>query len=180
MKGKMLSKTLVVGVIVLFIGVGIQPAFAVTPDKSESDDDCNLFAKKISKPHLVLLKSLLNIIDRQINKLSIISKQNPILEKKYPELFTKIAILKEISIGLNNDTHTNRNTIFFGIHDRICDFLFTLAEYYWTVAIYLEYLMYDLTEIGHYIIVIPIAVFYATIYWIYFPFMIIDIIICGY
>jgi hypothetical protein len=37
-KTPVLYKSLVVGVIVLFIGVGIQPAFAVTPDTSDSDD----------------------------------------------------------------------------------------------------------------------------------------------
>ena len=179
MEGKpaLLYKPLVVCVIVLFIGVGIQPAIATIENNSiEKDEDCNLCAKKVSKSQLLLLKSLLNIIDRQINKLSIISKQNPILEKKYPELFTKITILKEFSTELNNDIHTN-STFIFGIHDRICNFLSALIEYFLTVSIWLEYSMLHLIMTFHFVIVVPMLVFYGIIYYIYFPLMIIETLI---
>jgi hypothetical protein len=177
MKEKMLYKTLVVGVIVLFIGVGVQPAIAtVENDSIEKDDDCNLCAKKVSKPNLVFLKGLLDIIDRNINKLSVISKNNPILEKKYPELFTKITILKEVSNELNNDIHTN-STFIFGIHDRICNFLSALIEYFLTVSIWLEYSMLHLIMTFHFVIVVPMLVFYGIIYYIYFPLMIIETLI---
>ena len=63
-KNPVLYKSLVVGVIILFVGVGIQPAFAVSPDTSESEDDCNLCAKKVSKSHLILIESLLNRVEK--------------------------------------------------------------------------------------------------------------------
>ena len=63
-KNPVFYKSLVVGVIVLFIGVGVQPAFAVTPDTSDSEDDCNLCAKKVSKSHLILIESLLNRVEK--------------------------------------------------------------------------------------------------------------------
>jgi hypothetical protein len=64
-----LYKTLVVVVIVLFIGIGAQPAVAVTPNITDSDDDCNLCPKKVSKSHLVLIESLLNRLEKYDNNL---------------------------------------------------------------------------------------------------------------
>ena len=43
----------VVGITFLFLGVTVQPAIAVIPDTSESEDDCDLCPKKVSKSHLV-------------------------------------------------------------------------------------------------------------------------------
>ena len=37
-----LYKTIVVGVITIFIGVGIQPAFSVSNNSSDDNDDCDL------------------------------------------------------------------------------------------------------------------------------------------
>ena len=42
MKQRIICKTLAVAVILLFIGVGVQPAVAVTPDTSNSEDDCDI------------------------------------------------------------------------------------------------------------------------------------------
>jgi hypothetical protein len=42
MNKRMLYKTLVIGVMVIFIGIGVQPAFAVTRDTTDSEDDCDL------------------------------------------------------------------------------------------------------------------------------------------
>jgi len=90
----LLSKTLVVGIIVLFIGVGIQPAFAVTPDISDSEDDCNLCAKKVSKQHIDRIINLIDRIEKYDNQLSIISKYYPGLLEKYQELSEIYKIIK--------------------------------------------------------------------------------------
>jgi hypothetical protein len=76
MKEKILYKYLVIGVIVLFIGVGIQPAFAknVSIRKiSDKEDDCSLCAKKFNRLQLVL-----NII--YLNRLE--NYKNQVLEKE--------------------------------------------------------------------------------------------------
>ena len=76
-KSSLLSKTLVVAVIVLFIGVGIQPALADVSytTVSDSDEDCNL-CPKVSNLHLVRLKSLLYRLEKYDNLLSVTGKMN--------------------------------------------------------------------------------------------------------
>ena len=100
MKGKptLLYKVLVVGVLVLFIGIGIQPAFAVTPT-TDSNDDCNLCEKKVSKSQLTLLRNLLNWVEKYDTKLSILFKQYPEFNEKNQELSESISKLRDI----NND-----------------------------------------------------------------------------
>ena len=94
----LLYKILVVGIIVLFIGVGIQPAIAVKPDTSEGEDDCNLCAKKLSISHLVLIESLLNRLEKIDYELSLITKLNPTIEEKYKVISNRISEIKEINI----------------------------------------------------------------------------------
>jgi hypothetical protein len=93
----LLYKSLVVGVIVLFIGVGVQPAFAVTSITSDSDDECNL-CPKLSKQHIVRVKSLLDRLEKYDNELSVLSKLNPEIEEKYQEISNYINSDKPISI----------------------------------------------------------------------------------
>jgi hypothetical protein len=177
MKQRTICKTLAVAVILLFIGVGINPAVATIENNPiEKDDDCNLCAKKVSKPNLVLLKGLLDIIDKNINKISILSKNNPLLEKKYPELFTKITILKEFINELNNDIQTN-STFIFGIHDRICNFFSRIGEYFLTVCFWLEYSMLHFIMTFHFVIIVPMLVIYATSYYIWFAITIFETLI---
>jgi hypothetical protein len=57
---------LVIGIIFLFLGVAVQPAFAVDVSitkASESKDDCEI-CPKVSNQHIVLIKSLLNRLER--------------------------------------------------------------------------------------------------------------------
>jgi len=95
----LLSKTLVVGVIVLFIGVAVQPAFADVSNTSVSDNDdgCNLCAKKVSKQHLTLIESLLNRLEKYDNQLLVLSKQYPEFEEKYQLVKEEISTLKELN-----------------------------------------------------------------------------------
>ena len=93
----MFYKTLIVGVIVLFIGVGIQPAFAVTPNDSDSEDDCNL-CPKVSNLHLVRLKNLLNRLEKYDNILSALSKHYPEFEERYQELSDRLTAFIEMDM----------------------------------------------------------------------------------
>jgi len=81
MKEKILYKSLVIGIVVLFIGVGIQPAFANNVSiskKSDKENDCNLCAKKVNR---------LNYYN---NQLSLLYRQHPEFKEKYKNLKEKI------------------------------------------------------------------------------------------
>ena len=97
MKQRKIGKALAVAVIILFMGVGIQPAIAtIEPKTSDNYEDCNLCTKKVSKQHLVLIESLLNTLDTFVNKLSVKTKHNPIIEMKYQEFSKRFSFVKEI------------------------------------------------------------------------------------
>ena len=72
MNQRTICKILVVAVIILFIGIGIQPAFAVTSDTSESEDDCNLCPKKVSNQHYDKVEVMINILSGLLKKYPIV------------------------------------------------------------------------------------------------------------
>jgi hypothetical protein len=91
-KHNVFYKTLVIGVIVLFIGIGIQPAIAnnVSITKaSESEDDCDI-CPTITNRNLARVKSMVNKIENNDNSLSLLSKQCPKIAVKYQEISNKI------------------------------------------------------------------------------------------
>ena len=110
-KPTLLYKTLVFGVIVLFIGVGIQPAFANTHDTYENEDDCELCAKKVSKSQLTLLKNLLNRLEKYDDQLPALSELNPEFKEKYQEAYNKLIIFKKLINEFKSDS-SNSNNIF--------------------------------------------------------------------
>ena len=61
MKKNMLSKTLAIGIIILFVGIGFQPAFAVetklSADNTEKNEDCN--CPEVDRLHPIRIKFLL-------------------------------------------------------------------------------------------------------------------------
>ena len=85
-KNPVLYKSLVVGVIVLFIGVGINPAVAVTPDNSNNRDDCELCPKVSNQ-----LNDELEVI---INRLLSIIKYYPITDEEQQELSDSIKTIQ--------------------------------------------------------------------------------------
>jgi len=101
-----LYKTLVISVIFLFIGIGLQPAFAVTSNFYNNDDGCDICAKKVSKSHFDLISGLLNIFKKYENQLSVLAKQYPQIEEKNQELSSAINIFTEEvdSIYRNGDS----------------------------------------------------------------------------
>ena len=113
MKQRIICKTLAVAVILLFIGVGVQPAIAIIPDKSENDKDCNLCAENVSNQHISRIKNLIDKIEENKNKVSILSKNNPEFNVKYKEVYTRFLVLKEIS----------ENNIFYWNFPVICSLL---------------------------------------------------------
>jgi hypothetical protein len=95
-KNKNIKKILVVGIIILFIGVGIQPAFAndiSITTTSNIKEDCG--CQPISNLHLVRLERLLNRVEIYTNILSLLFKHNSEVKEKCELLSNKI---KENSI----------------------------------------------------------------------------------
>ena len=113
----LLYKTLVVGVIVIFIGVGIQPAFAVNIISTDNEEDCSI-CLPVNRLQVVRFKSLLNRLERYSDALLLSSKLNPIVADKYKELSDSIAILTEMDVEYISDLSWN-----FPI---LCLFLFIL------------------------------------------------------
>jgi len=102
-KKSVIYKYLVVGVIVLFIGVGIQPAIAnnVSISKaSKSEEDCDI-CPKVSKSHILILKNLISRLEKYDTQLSVLSKQYPEFEKKYQEISNITKNLKDINSVLS-------------------------------------------------------------------------------
>jgi hypothetical protein len=110
MEGNMFMKGLVVGIIFLFIGVGVQPAFARDTIKttiSETLEDCE--CQPIRNHNLDRLEKLsirtnmlLNRVRIFTNIVGILSKNNPEISKeKFEELSNRITTLKELNENLN-------------------------------------------------------------------------------
>jgi hypothetical protein len=95
MKKKILT---ILGIVILFLGVGIQPAIAVTPNTSGIENDCNLCPKKVSKPSLVLIQSLLDRLKYYDNELSVLTKFYFRIGV-YKEISNRLIVLEEINIG---------------------------------------------------------------------------------
>jgi hypothetical protein len=110
-KSALLYKSLVVGVIILFIGIGVQPAFAVTSNSIENENDCDLCPKKVSKSQLTLLENSLIRLEKYDNQLSILSKQYPEFEEKYKGAYDKLLIFKEVVTEFKHNP-SNSNNIF--------------------------------------------------------------------
>lgn len=154
MRNYKFKKGLIIGIIFLFVGIAFQPAVAVTPNATESEDECNL-CPKINNQQITIFKSLIYRLERQINKLSVLSKQNPIMKRKYQEISDGIATLKEMNVESNSDDYP-----------KICDFLGKLVSIsgptFLFVAILLNYIRATGLEIIYLIstiLSIPIVIF---------------------
>ncbi|KYK32080.1 MAG: hypothetical protein AYK22_00540 [Thermoplasmatales archaeon SG8-52-3] len=64
----MFKKILVVGIIILFLGIAIQPSVAADTNIKDGEDDCNLCPKKVSKQQIFTINNIL----KSINKKSIL------------------------------------------------------------------------------------------------------------
>ena len=132
MRNHCCKKALVVGIIVLFIGVGVYPAVSSVPIKttnilqidelespviSDSEEDCN--CKPVSNLHLVRIERLVNRIVVYNNLLSLLSRHNPEVAEKYQEISDEITALRELTNELKPDTDWEDNPV-------ICMILFII------------------------------------------------------
>ena len=93
-----MKKLLVVGIIVLFVSVGIQPAFAVenkvSTDKVENVEDCD--CQEVSEIDLDNLDKESDRLESYRGLLSLLSKRNSKVAEYYEGLSNSISTLKEI------------------------------------------------------------------------------------
>ena len=99
MKKDMLSKTLVLGVILLFIGISFQPAYAVesklSADSTENDEDCN--CKEIDRLDLIRANLLLNKLEILTNILLFRYGHLPEIEESFQELLDIIKSYRQVN-----------------------------------------------------------------------------------
>jgi len=138
---KIWKKSLVVGIIVLFIGVGFQPAFAnevSITNKSEVEEDCD--CQPVSNLHLIRLERMLNRLEIHTKILSFFSKYNPEFAEKYQEISNRISTLKETNNELNNELKLDSLD---GESPILCSILEILNT---TVGYIAEYIIYYLEK----------------------------------
>jgi hypothetical protein len=107
---------LVVAVVLLFVGISIKPAIAVNPISTDTENDCSI-CPKVSKLQLVRLKSLIEKLKINDNKLSVMSKHHPQVAKRYQEVSDGITTLTDMNKELKPDRD----------YPRICDIILILA-----------------------------------------------------
>jgi hypothetical protein len=81
---------LVVGVILLFIGVAVQPSIADNPISSDNVEDCSI-CPKVSTRLIVRLKSIFDRFEMYDNIQYIISKNHPKIIDIYQKIYYKIS-----------------------------------------------------------------------------------------
>jgi len=96
---------LAIGIVVLFIGVGIQPAFAVNTKQSMvnkvSIEDCG--CGEVSDTDLVKVDRLLNRVEVYSKLLLVLSKHNPELREMRGELSDQLANINKLYDEFNTD-----------------------------------------------------------------------------
>jgi hypothetical protein len=170
---------IIIGIIVLFIGVGIQPAFAnevsITAI-SNNKEDCN--CKPVSNLHLVVLERLSNRLDRLLDRLevytgviSILYRHKPDFTEKFNEFSNEIITLRES----NNDL---KSIFEFGIHEEICNALMSTINSLHAYYNYLDLLMEENPQLIPIlypirvtidIVMIQLAIIYTVILCMYEP-----------
>ncbi len=123
-KMKMLNKILVMGITILFIGVGIYPAFAVDNKTSvvnqQNEENCG--CEVVSKSDLIKVKRLLNRLEVYSKLLLVLSKNHPELVETSEELTNKITILNGMYKGLKANPLLPDNLA-------ICIYLFIIYKF---------------------------------------------------
>lgn len=92
-----MKKIWVVGIVVLFIGVGVYPAVAVESkssiDNKHSEDDCG--CEVISNPNFIKIKGLLDRLEAYTKILLVLSKHNPEIAEKCQEISDRIITITD-------------------------------------------------------------------------------------
>jgi hypothetical protein len=99
MQKNKIGKILAVGIIIMFISVGVHPAFAVNTRQSivdkASEDDCG--CEDIDKKQLDELEKQLNRLEVYSKLILVLSKHNPELSELSEELSNRITILMTLN-----------------------------------------------------------------------------------
>ena len=100
MKHNLYCKILAVGIIVLFVGVGIHPAFAVDTRQSmvnkASEEDCG--CNDVDNWQLVVLEKQLNRLEVYSKLLLVLSRYNPELKEINEELYNIVTTLQQMNL----------------------------------------------------------------------------------
>ncbi len=98
MSKNLYCKTLALGIIVLFIGVGIHPAFAVDTNQSmvnkASEEEC-WECREVNDRQLVILEKQIKRIEVYTKLMLVLSRYNPEINEEIDELSNVISTLKE-------------------------------------------------------------------------------------
>lgn len=139
MKRHIFKKVLITGIISLFIGIGLQPAFANEVSIANTTDileGCKC-GQPVKNNLIDRLKSLMNRFEKTKYIILRLSKHNPEHEEKYQELYDKITAITEMNNNYLSDLSWD-----FPI---ICDKIIRLYwRVYYSLAALDEYLV-DLT-----------------------------------
>lgn len=126
----MKKEILIIGIICLFIGVGIQPAFAIEniainrPSKIIEDCGCEV----TDNYDIVRVKSLLNRVESFLNRVEMRTKLITTFSKDNPEVFE--VCLEYIEI-CQEKLETICLSIQSGKYELICSFLSDLWDFLW-------------------------------------------------
>ncbi len=130
-----ISKTLALGIIVLFISVGIHPAFAVDTKQfivnNQSKDDCGF--GEVRNTDLIKVESLLNRVEVYSNLLLVLSKNNFELSEFSEKLSNEISTLIGMFEKLTEDRFPIICNISLGLFKQFENLVFyfdNLAYYY--------------------------------------------------
>ena len=145
MKQRIICKTLAVAVILLFLGLAIQPSVAVQPETTDIEDDCNLCAKKVSKHHLVLIQSITRRLETYSNQILNEFKDEPEIRQKCQEISDNIALLRDIKLGWDFPIICTTLALLISPIAHIWTFLFNLIiKYEYNKFIYIVLIIFTL------------------------------------
>lgn len=165
-QGNLLSKTLVIGVVVLFVGVSLSSAVSINAksamdhEQSEECRECN----EVSDADLIKVERLLERVEIYSKLLMVLSKNNPEIKENYENLADMISIL---------NTLNSKESICNWLEDKWYDIMFNIGPYYaglWYVYFYYKH-KFILSFIPF-----SIAMMYVSLTWLIW--IIYDIIGC--
>jgi hypothetical protein len=147
MKSKLYCKILAIGIIILFIGVGIHPAFAVDTKQSmtikASEEDCG--CNEVDDRQLVVLEKQLTRMEVYSKLLLVLSRFNPELKEISEELVDGIStlsgIFEEIETSLTFDDRLICQILDYVYYEivRLSDYYIDLGNKYYEYNIFLTY-----------------------------------------
>ena len=166
-RNPVLYKILVVGVIVLFIGIGIQPAFAVdtkTTISNNQNEDCKS-CDEVSESDLIKIDKLLNKVDVYSKLLLMLSKYNSELREMSEELSNQLSNINKLYDEFNiNILQQSTRPICF-----ILEPLYAIIWFIWTVSsaiCYYAIWCYSLEMVLLLILFLPILIVVTPIFMV--------------